>query len=85
MREQVSKIHYKTPLLGDIPGLGKLFRSEQNQTHTVELVILLRPIVVTDAEWPALVDEPQTRLQDLNKRGGFGKLEYPPQAVGNPP
>jgi MSHA biogenesis protein MshL len=80
MREQVSKIHYKTPLLGDIPGLGKLFRSEQNQTHTVELVILLRPIVVTDADWPALVNEPQSRVQDLNKRGDFGKLDYPPAA-----
>jgi MSHA biogenesis protein MshL len=85
MREQVSKIHYKTPLLGDIPGLGKLFRSEQSQTHTVELVILLRPIVVTDAAWPALVDEPQTRLQDLNERGGFGKLEYPPASDGRRP
>jgi len=85
MREQVSKIHYKTPLLGDIPGVGKLFRSDQNQTHTVELVILLRPIVVTDADWPALVDEPQTRLQDLNERGGFGKLDYPPPPNGNPP
>ena len=85
MREQVNKIHYKTPLLGDIPGLGKLFRSEQNQTHTVELVILLRPIVVTDAEWPSLVDEPQTRLQDLNRRGGFGKLDYPPGATGPDP
>ena len=85
MREQVSKIHYKTPLLGDIPGVGKLFRSEQNQTHTVELVILLRPIVVTDADWPALVNEPQTRLQDLNERGGFGKLEYPAAADGPRP
>lgn len=78
MREQISKNHYKTPLLGDIPGLGRLFRSEQDQTHTVELVILLRPIVVTDADWPALVEEPQERLRELNKRGDFGKLDYPP-------
>ena len=85
MREQVSKVHYKTPLLGDIPGVGRLFRSEQNQTHTVELVILLRPIIVADADWPALVEEPQTRLQDLNRHGGFGKLEYPPAANGAPP
>jgi MSHA biogenesis protein MshL len=85
MREQVSKVHYKTPLLGDIPGLGKLFRSEQNQTHTVELVILLRPIVVSDASWPALVEEPGTRLRDLNQRGGFGKLDYPSSTGGDRP
>jgi MSHA biogenesis protein MshL len=84
MREQVSKVKYKTPLLGDIPGLGKLFRSEQNQSHTVELVILLRPIVVADGDWPALVGEPQSRLQDLSQRGGFGKLDYPPAPDGAP-
>jgi MSHA biogenesis protein MshL len=85
MREQVSKVHYKTPLLGDIPGLGKLFRSEQDQTHTIELVILLRAIVVSDATWPTLVEEPGARLRDLNQRGGFGKLDYPPPAAGDRP
>ncbi len=85
MREEVSKVHYKTPLLGDIPGLGKLFRSEQNQTHTVELVILLRPIVVHDASWPELVEESGARLRDLNQRGGFGKLDVPPPPAGGRP
>lgn len=85
MREQVNKVHYKTPLLGDIPGLGKLFRSEQDQTHTVELVILLRPIVVSDANWPQLVEEPGARLRDLNQRGGFGKLDYPAPNAGDRP
>jgi hypothetical protein len=26
------------------------------------------------------VNEPQSRVQDLNKRGDFGKLDYPPAA-----
>lgn len=78
MREELTKANYKTPLLGDIPGVGKLFRSEQNQRTTVELVILLRPIVVADPDWPALIDEPATRLQELNRSGDFGRLDYPP-------
>ncbi len=78
MREELTKANYKTPVLGDIPGLGKLFRSEQNQRTTIELVILLRPIVVADSNWPALIKEPATRLQDLNKSGDFGPLDYPP-------
>ncbi len=78
MREEVTKANYKTPILGDIPGVGKLFRSEQNQRSTIELVILLRPIVVADSDWPALINEPAARLQDLNKSGDFGRLEYPP-------
>jgi type II secretory pathway component GspD/PulD (secretin) len=34
------------PLLGDIPSVGRLFRSERDQVTTTELVILLRPLVV---------------------------------------
>ena len=78
MREELTKANYKTPLLGDIPGVGKLFRSEQNQRSTIELVILLRPIVVADSDWPGLISEPAARLQDLNKSGDFGRLDYPP-------
>jgi MSHA biogenesis protein MshL len=81
MREELSKTHYKTPLLGDIPAVGKLFRSEQTSSHTVELVILLRPIVVGDNDWPTLVGEPAARLRELNKQGDFGKLEYPPTST----
>ena len=86
MREEIDKVNYKTPVLGDVPGLGRLFRSEQNQAHTVELVILLRPIVVSDADWPGLIDKPGERLRNLNKRGDFGKLDYPaPAAAGAKP
>ena len=77
MREELDKTNYKTPVLGDIPGLGKLFRSEQTQRNTVELVILLRPIVVNDSDWPALINEPAQRLKELNKSGEFGPLDYP--------
>jgi MSHA biogenesis protein MshL len=66
MSERRTNQNYRTPLLGDLPLVGKLFRSEQKQSTTVELVILLRPLVVTDADWPALVRAPTehiTRLQ----------------------
>jgi MSHA biogenesis protein MshL len=69
MRETRKRNDYKTPLLGDIPGLGRLFRSERDQTVTTELVILLRPIVVTDDDWPALVQEPMDRLGDMTTKG----------------
>ncbi|THF63585.1 pilus (MSHA type) biogenesis protein MshL [Pseudothauera nasutitermitis] len=36
------------PLLGDIPGLGHLFRNTQQSRRKTELVILLKPIVVDD-------------------------------------
>ena len=69
MRETHDNQAYKTPLLGDVPGLGKLFRSERKQTKTTELVILLRPLVVSDGDWPTLVAEPTDRMDKLARKG----------------
>ena len=69
MRETRRRQNYKMPLLGDVPGLGRLFRSERDLTTTTELVILLRPLVVSDDDWPALVDEPTQRLEEMAQRG----------------
>ncbi len=49
---------YRVPLLGDIPLLGNLFKSQQKITDHTELVILLRPIVVdTDEQWTQISAE----------------------------
>ena len=69
MREQHTNQNYKTPVLGDLPLIGKLFRSEQKQSTTSELVILLRPLVVSDTDWPTLVREPTDRLNTLRQKG----------------
>jgi MSHA biogenesis protein MshL len=69
MRETRKNQQYKTPVLGDIPGVGRLFRSERKQSSTVELVILLRPLIVSDGDWPALVQEPNGRIDELTKKG----------------
>jgi MSHA biogenesis protein MshL len=69
MRETRRKQDYKMPFLGDIPGVGRLFRSERNQTSTTELVILLRPLVVADDDWEPLVKEPTDRIEALKKQG----------------
>lgn len=68
MRETRDRQKQKTPLLGDIPGLGYLFRSERDQASTVELVILLRPIVVEDSDWPELVKEREAAMSALEQR-----------------
>ncbi|PSU83528.1 pilus (MSHA type) biogenesis protein MshL [Photobacterium phosphoreum] len=60
MTDQVSKI----PLLGDIPVVGNLFRNINKVKQKTELVILLKPTVISDQTWQkeiersrALVDE----------------------------
>jgi MSHA biogenesis protein MshL len=69
MRETRKRNNYKTPVLGDIPGIGKLFRGEQDQGQTVELVLLLRPLVTADADWAKLVSEPLDRADALARQG----------------
>jgi MSHA biogenesis protein MshL len=69
MRETRRRQDYKMPLLGDVPGVGRLFRSQRDINSTVELVILLRPMVVNDADWPKLVQEPTDRIQALTEQG----------------
>jgi MSHA biogenesis protein MshL len=73
MRVQRRKQNFKVPLAGDIPLLGRLFRSEREVSSTSELVILLRPLVVNDSDWQALVDESNRRVEDLARRGKLKK------------
>lgn len=47
----------KTPLLGDIPLLGELFKSKSETTQKKELIIMLKPTVVEENTW-------KTQLQD---------------------
>ena len=47
----------KTPLLGDIPFLGGLFKSVSQVKQKRELVILLKPVVIGQDTW-------KTQLQD---------------------
>ena len=71
MRQSRSHDNYKTPVLGDLPGVGRLFRSERTQSDTVELVILLRPLIATDADWQNLVREPTEHIEQLRKKAGL--------------
>ena len=50
-RENNSKIISKVPILGDIPLLGKLFRSEANSTGLSNLYIFLRAHVLTHPDF----------------------------------
>jgi MSHA biogenesis protein MshL len=73
MRQTRKEQDYKTPFLGDVPGIGRLFRSERNQSSTVELVILLRPLVVSDNDWTQLVRESDTRIEDMTRKAKLGE------------
>jgi MSHA biogenesis protein MshL len=75
MRVTRRKQDYKIPIAGDLPLVGRLFRSEREQNLTSELVILLRPLVVDDGDWNRLVADSKRRVDALTERG---KLEKQP-------
>ncbi|WED26400.1 pilus (MSHA type) biogenesis protein MshL [Vibrio sp. DW001] len=54
----------KVPLLGDIPGLGHLFRNTSEYTEKTELVILLKPTVVGVHTWQQEVERSRDLLQE---------------------
>ena len=53
-------------LLGDVPGLNRLVRNQRGASTKTELVILLRPIVVTDGrEWGQAAESSRRQFDRL--------------------
>ncbi|MFL9917844.1 type II secretion system secretin GspD [Paraburkholderia fungorum] len=50
MQDNYQVSNSKVPLLGDIPWIGQLFRSEQKTRDKTNLMVFLRPVIITDRE-----------------------------------
>ncbi|MFQ5904186.1 MAG: type II secretion system protein GspD, partial [Candidatus Binatia bacterium] len=67
MQEKKSDDENKIPILGDLPGIGHLFRSTTQEVRKTELVVLLSPTVMVGKK----VDEITAReLERLKKAKG---------------
>ncbi|EAR54546.1 MSHA biogenesis protein MshL [Photobacterium sp. SKA34] len=60
INDQVSKV----PLLGDIPWVGNLFRHINKVKKKTELVILLKPTVVTDNTWKQEIERSRSLINE---------------------
>ncbi len=56
------------PLLGQLPGVGSLFRHTQVTSRKSELVILLRPMVVGDGTWEQALRESTDSFEQLGSQ-----------------
>ena len=57
----------KVPGLGDIPWLGRLFRSDTQTTERTELVVMITPRVLDETtRWDAILDRLDSELRHLN-------------------
>ncbi len=66
----------KVPLLGDIPYLGALFRSESRTKTRTNLMVFLRPVVMRDADTANRLS-----LDRYEQMRGFQKDMQPPRSV----
>ncbi len=66
-RENKAKVVDKIPLLGDIPFLGKLFRSESDSSSVTNLYIFLRAHILTDEHFKDLANLTDQALEKVDK------------------
>jgi MSHA type pilus biogenesis protein MshL len=67
MQERTQETVKSVPLLGDIPYLGALFRSNEQVKKKTELVILISPRVVRSGEGAEIAERERERLRNLQR------------------
>lgn len=77
IQKQVSETIRKVPLLGDIPGLGYLFKKKDKSSREVELMVFLRPRVArTSVDSRMISNEVEQRtplIRDWQKKNLDGR------------
>jgi len=58
VRDSYSKSSYRVPVLGSIPGLGRLFRSDRNNATRVERLFMITPRLANGTGFGAVQDLP---------------------------
>jgi MSHA biogenesis protein MshL len=64
MQSIISESESKTPLLGDIPILGNLFKNKKKSEIKKELVILIKPTVVGKDTWKQELRRSRDQMAD---------------------
>lgn len=79
IRSVESEMKTKIPILGDIPFLGRLFRSTKKSTTQRNLVILIRPTVLDDEKPVTEFEDPAMKIIDpmMSRSGRNLKLPEP--------
>ncbi len=72
IQDSVNDVQSKTPLLGDIPVLGTLFRYDTRQRTKTNLMVFIRPVIMRDqAAYAAVTNE---RYDQMRNKEDAAKL-----------
>jgi len=76
LKDKISKNVSKVPLLGDLPFLGALFRNTSTGVERVNLVIILKPTIIKDAnELQEKSNMIESRLISKKEKDAIDKLQ----------
>ena len=64
MQSVSSNSKSKTPLLGDVPFFGSLFKNRRDIVQKKELVILIKPTVVRPGTWKDQIQQSKEYIAD---------------------
>jgi len=83
IRDDVQEGERRVPVLGDIPGLGRLFRSSSNKIVKANLMIFIRPTIVRDDETleGATADKYRYIRELQSKQAGSRPLQIDPSLL----
>jgi type II secretory pathway component GspD/PulD (secretin) len=69
LRDTTRQGNIKVPILGDIPGLGLLFRQDSKQRDKVNLITFITPTIVQDADFqPTPSDYLKTKFEEPDEK-----------------
>ena len=63
-RDSTTRTRNQVPLLGSLPGVGPLFRNQNDATQREEIIILLTPHIVKDMDQYANASEDEAKFAD---------------------
>ncbi|WP_295797652.1 type II secretion system secretin GspD [uncultured Microbulbifer sp.] len=66
IEDKVTEINQKVPLLGDIPGVGRLFRNSDKSVDKTNLMVFLRPKILSSQI--AGYEETRKRYRDMQEK-----------------
>jgi len=66
IEDKVTEINDKVPLLGDIPGVGRLFRNSKKDVDKTNLMVFLRPRILSNQI--AGYEETRKRYRDMQEK-----------------
>lgn len=67
MKHETTEISTSIPFVDKIPLIGNLFRQKKQEKVKSELVILIRPVILSEFNWKTVLEETDQRIRALDR------------------